>query len=378
MPEASVQCVVTSPPYWGLRDYGVDGQIGLERTPEEYVAKMVAVFEEVRRVLKADGVLWLNLGDCYATGGGSVGNHPGGGEQGARWMGDVTRHRDQKRRPDQNGRGEAQPTMKGHRGPRGGNEGKHGYAAAGAGVGPMTQPNRMPIEGLTIEGLKPKDLVGIPWRVAFALQASGWWLRQEVIWHKPNPMPESVLDRPTRAHESVFLLTKSAKYFYDAEAIKEPAVGDHPRNGVPGTVIQSPGQAVQKGISSLRSSGTKDKQRGHSRRHAGFNARWDSMSRAEQTSGKRNKRSVWTIPPAQFRDAHFAVMPEELALLCVLSGTRAGDLVLDPFAGAGTTGVAAEKTGRKFIGIELNASNVAMAHARIRNVAPLFREACAE
>lgn len=172
------QTCVTSPPYWGLRDYGVAGQIGLEPTPEQFVATMVDVFRLVRDALADDGTLWLNLGDSYATGAGRVGNAPGGGAQGERW--------------------------------RGGHEGKHGQ------VGPMTQPNRLPIAGL-----KPKDLIGIPWRVALALQADGWYLRSDIIWHKPNPMPESIKDRPTKAHEYLFLLAKSERYFYDAEAIKE-------------------------------------------------------------------------------------------------------------------------------------------------------------
>jgi DNA modification methylase len=173
LPDASVNCCVTSPPYWGLRDYGCDGQLGLERTPEEYVAKMVEVFRDVRRVLRDDGTLWLNLGDSYATGAGNVGERPGGGAQGDNWQ------------------------------------------------GAMTSPNRMPIHGL-----KPKDLVGIPWRVAFALQADGWYLRQDIIWHKPNPMPESVQDRCTKAHEYIFLLAKSERYFYDADAIAEPVKMD--------------------------------------------------------------------------------------------------------------------------------------------------------
>src|SRR5262245_47420632 len=180
LPAESVNCVVTSPPYWGLRDYGVAGQIGLEETYSDYIDKMVGVFEAVRRILRKDGTVWLNLGDSYATGAGAVGECPGGGEQGARWRGDGS---------------------------------KRDY-----GLGPMTQPNRMPQAGL-----KPKDLTGIPWRVAFALQADGWYLRQDIIWSKPNPMPESVRDRCTKAHEYLFLLSKSERYYYDAEAIAEPA-----------------------------------------------------------------------------------------------------------------------------------------------------------
>jgi len=182
--DGCVQCCITSPPYFGLRDYGVSGQIGLEQTPDAYVAQLVAVFREVRRVLADDGVLWLNLGDSYATGAGKVGDCPGGGEQGERW--------------------------RGYRGTREGDP-KNGNA-----MGPLIQPNRMPLPGL-----KPKDLIGIPWRVAFALQADGWYLRSDIIWHKPNPMPESVTDRPTKSHEYIFLLSKSERYFFDGDAIRE-------------------------------------------------------------------------------------------------------------------------------------------------------------
>ncbi len=329
MPSDSVDCCVTSPPYWGLRDYGVDGQLGLEPTPEAFVAAMVEVFREVRRVLKHQGTLWLNLGDSYATGGGRVGDCPGGGVQGEKYRGD------------------------------------HGKDPKSAGIGPQTQPNRMPIVGL-----KPKDLVGIPWRVAFALQADGWYLRSDIIWHKPNPMPESVTDRPTKSHEYLFLLAKSERYFYDHEAIKEDgiATNEHDATG-PGYL--APGQSKQ--------TGTRDKQRGHSRRHAGFNARWDGMTRLEQCSVKRNKRDVWTIAPKPFMGAHFAVMPEAMVEPCILAGCPAGGLVLDPFAGSGTVGVVALRHGRQFVGIELNPEYARMAEARIHAVdpnalGPLFTE----
>ncbi len=187
LPREAVQMCVTSPPYWGLRDYGVPGQLGLEAAPEEYVAKLVGIFRELRRVLRDDGTLWLNLGDCYATGGGKA-ISPGGGAQGDRWAG------------------------------RGMNTKQPKWAAA---LGPICQPNRMPVPGL-----KPKDLAGMPWRVAFALQADGWYLRSDIVWHKPNPMPESVTDRPTKAHEYLFLLAKSERYYYDAGAIKEPTKAD--------------------------------------------------------------------------------------------------------------------------------------------------------
>ena len=200
----------------------MEGQLGLERTPEEYVSKLVAVFREVRRVLRDDGTLWCVLGDCYATGAGKVGNCPGGGEQGARWRGEGS---------------------------------KHDY-----GIGPVTQPNRMPLPGL-----KPKDLVGVPWRVVFALQADGWWLRSDIIWHKPNPLPESVTDRPTKAHEYVFLLAKSERYWYDAEAIAEPITkGDHPRNETP-PASHAPGAPNHGGLRSWWKKGStpKDVARDH-------------------------------------------------------------------------------------------------------------------
>jgi DNA modification methylase len=447
MPDNSVHCVVTSPPYWGLRDYsacqcsvrrnagaaaladagtvkdGVSGQYspddprckraadpncpkcngtgriqavegkqyGLERTPQEYVANMVEVFREVRRVLRPEGTCWLNIGDCYATGAGKVGNAPGGGEQGARWAG--------------------------YRGDRSkDNAGKASYRIPDAGVGPMTQPNRMPIEGL-----KPKDLVGIPWMLAFALRADGWYLRQEIIWNKPNPMPESVTDRCTKSHESIFLLTKSPRYYFDSEAIKEPSVTDDPRRPY-----------TSQGAWQLDG-------RDESKRHSGEPRESGDFSR-------RNKRSVWTVATAPFSGAHFATFPPKLIEPCILAGTseqgccsscgapwervvereveftsgsgKAGNVpkgkyegtaqaesgdydirmgpsvhtktlgwkptctcyeggsqpctVLDPFAGAGTTGLVARRLGRSFVGIELNPEYLEMGTERIVQDAPLF------
>jgi DNA modification methylase len=325
LPDCSVHCVVTSPPYWGLRDYGHDGQIGLEPTPEAYVTRIVEVFREVRRVLRDDGTLWLNLGDSYYAGG---------------W---------ECRRVNAVGNGSMPPE---HR--------KSGIAK-------------------DINGLKVKDLVGIPWRVAFALQADGWWLRQDIIWHKPNPMPESVRDRCTKAHEYVFLLTKSERYFYDAEAVSEKSA-----------------------------------------------AVTDVMKSGE----RRNRRSVWTVTTKPYKGAHFATMTPQLAELCILAGTSSdgccsacgaprervverqrtptrpgadtkvtGDsmtdgnrdpkrhvtttkttgwkstcdhsegtppcVVLDPFAGSGTTLAVAAELGRMGIGCELNPEYVALAEERI-------------
>jgi DNA modification methylase len=352
LPDESVQCCITSPPYWGLRDYGVAGQIGLERTPEEYVANIVQVFREVKRVLRDDGTLWLNLGDSYATGAGKVGDCPGGGEQGERWK----------------QYGPARPQVP---------DGKNPDAMV-----PTYQPNWMPIAGL-----KPKDLVGIPWRVAFALQADGWWLRSDIIWSKPNPMPESVTDRPTKAHEYLFLLTKSARYYYDAEAIREPAT--------------SAGKIVTLGNKSL----SRGQATGANVPPSG-NANADSVTVAPL----RNRRTVWTIPTQPYPEAHFATFPEALVEPCMAAGSKgesdglakkdrslvqtrmeqvpvgrmrrgrnvlpevAQRTVLDPFCGSGTVGVVALRAGRDFIGIELSPEYVEMARRRIEGTAPLFAE----
>lgn len=279
----SIDCVVTSPPYWGLRDYGNDNQIGLEKTPEEYVAKMVEVFREVRRVLKDDGTLWLNIGDSYA------GNNS-----------------------------------------RASSNGRAGYGN-----------KRETVTARFGNGLKPKDLAGIPWRVAFALQADGWYLRQDIIWHKPNPIPESVRDRCTKSHEYVFLLTKKSKYYFDNEAIKEPS---NPKWHSRYTYAFG-----GKKVSELKK--TK------------FGATKPSGHR--NTYLKRNKRDVWQIPVKQFREAHFAVMPEALVEPCILAGSKKGGVILDPFFGSGTVGVVAKKHNRKYIGIELNPEYIKIAEKRI-------------
>jgi DNA modification methylase len=290
LPAASVQCCVTSPPYWGLRDYGHDGQIGLEETPDQYVARLVAVFAEVRRVLADDGVLWLNLGDSYAA------------------------------------------TTKGSSGT--------GKNATNKGTIIADRSWKLP------PGIKPKNLVGIPWRVAFALQADGWYLRSDTIWHKPNPMPESVRDRPTKAHEYLFLLSKSARYFYDQDAIKETAT-----NKAPGNTTHKHTTAAEQG----------DK---YSRTKLGLL----KVGAVE----KRNARSVWTIPTQPYPGAHFAVMPPALADRCIKSGSRVGDTVLDPFSGAGTTGMVARRLRRQYVGIELNPEFADMARRRIDSDAPLL------
>ena len=324
--DKSVQCCVTSPPYFGLRDYGADGQIGLEKTPDEYVYELVRVFREVKRALKDDGVLFLNLGDSYA--GSGKGGNPDGGKQAT------------------NKGSQSVGCLYGT-----------GKTAREAAVTNVTRK--------TFDGIKAKDLIGIPWMVAFALRADGWYLRSDIIWSKPNAMPESVRDRPTRSHEYIFLLSKSAKYYYDADAIAERGVGYDPRmidKFVPKSVN---GKHVD---DKQNSTNRRDKQRGHSRRHAGFNDRWDGMTKTEQTSGYKNKRDVWVVAPAQFREAHFATFPPALIEPCILAGSRSGDTVLDPFFGSGTTGQVAEQLGRKWIGIELNPDYEPLAKARTQQM----------
>jgi DNA modification methylase len=312
----TVQCCVTSPPYWGLRDYGTAGQIGLEQTPDAYVAELVAVFREVWRVLRDDGVLWLNLGDCYANDG--------------KWGGETG--------------------------------GKQSY---------LDDNNRKRVgREKRVTGLKPKDLVGMPWRVAFALQADGWWLRQDVVWHKPNALPESVLDRCTKSHEYVFLLAKNERYFYDVLATAEPCEGDHLRHATNPQASAVPGASPHMG---LRKSGNKARKYGEDRdrpgSHLGNGIPWEGST--------RRARSVWTIPTQPYSGAHFATMPEALAERCILAGSRTGDLVLDPFGGSGTTARAAISLGRRAVVTELNPSYLALAAERTRVTRGLPLEASA-
>lgn len=286
----SVQCVVTSPPYWGLRDYKSANQFGTERNARHYIHRLVEVFHEIRsRVLKSDGTLWLNIGDCFSN----------------------------------------------------------------------------------------KQLNGIPWTLAFALQDDGWRLRSDIIWSKPNPMPESVTDRPTRAHEYIFLLSKSPKYYYDSVAVRNP-----PSDALLKEVYEGyNGKATKdfSGAGAQEASATKkriiegarkrlDKQRGHSRHHAGFNDRWDAMTKAEQMALGSNRRSVWTISPSQFKGAHFATFPPALVELCIKAGCPEGETVLDPFVGSGTTCMVAKKLGRNSIGIDLNKDYIEMARERCKGV----------
>lgn len=277
----SVQCCVTSPPYFGLRDYGHAGQIGLEPTPDEFVAAMIEVFREVRRVLADDGTVWLNLGDTYATD--------------SKWGGSTG--------------------------------GKAAAGIHGSGGGGRNK---------TRVGLPDKNLVGIPWRVAFALQADGWFLRQDIIWSKPNPMPESVTDRCTKAHEYVFLLSKSPRYYYDADAIAEGLAEASVAR------LLQPGLADQKGLDDI------------------------------ERGGRRNKRSVWTVATQPFKEAHFATYPPALIEPCILAGCQVGGTVLDPFGGAGTTGLVADRLGRNAILCELNPDYARMAERRIADEQGMF------
>mgnify|MGYP003654646784 CR=1 FL=1 len=284
--DETIHCCVTSPPYWGLRDYGEGDQIGLEETPEAFVEQLVSVFREVKRVLRDDGTLWLNLGDTYAA-----------------------------------NRGYQVP------------DGKH-----------IDVGNSKGMRAADIN-LKPKDLVGIPWRVAFALQADGWYLRQDIIWHKPSPMPESVKDRCTKAHEYIFLLSKSPRYYYDAEAIAEPAqyAGDD-RGASPSTRHAVP---MTSGMSG-------------------------------KTGDTRNKRSVWTVTTKPFSGAHFATFPPDLIEPCIKAGCPKGGTVLDPFGGAGTTGMVADRLGRSAVLIELSAEYAEMANGRLYDDSPLLAQITCE
>ncbi|MEN6532195.1 MAG: site-specific DNA-methyltransferase [Bryobacteraceae bacterium] len=306
MPDKSVNCCVTSPPYYGLRDYGVDGQIGLEDTPAQYIERLVAVFREVRRVLRANGTLWANIGDSYA--GGKTGRADHG-------LDDST-------------------------------VGLAGNSSGAVAPGPVRRRS-------VPDGLKPKDLIGIPWMLAFALRADGWWLRSDIIWHKPNPMPESVRDRPTRAHEYVFLLTKNERYYYDSATIAEH--------------LERPNEAHRKTPARFGGALKFPETKKHSRLYSG-------NEYTGTPSGTRNRRTVWTIAPQPFHEAHFATFPPSLVEPCILAGSPEGGLVLDPFAGSGTTGMVALRHGRRFIGIDLNPQYADMAKRRILDDAPMFNE----
>jgi DNA modification methylase len=283
LPEGIVNTCVTSPPYYGLRDYGEQGQVGLEQTPEEYVQKLVEVFREVKRVLRDDGTLWLNLGDSYSgSGKGPAGN-----------LGKTHNERE------------------------------------------MTHTH---VSGKVPDGLKPKDLIGIPWMIAFALRNDGWYLRQDIIWHKPNPMPESVTDRCTKSHEYIFLLSKSKTYYYDAESIKEPVKQDW---------------------------GTRDRTNG---KYHNAGTGLNPHTGLQKSYEKANKRSVWSVTTKPFHGAHFATFPPDLIEPCVIAGSPEGGIVLDPFFGSGTTGLVAMRNNRKYLGCELNSEYISIANERLKPV----------
>ncbi len=321
LPSQHFDCVVTSPPYWGLRDYGVSGQIGLEPTLSEHVSVMVKVFAEVHRVLKSTGTCWVNYGDCYAAA--------------------------------PNGRSAAETKASGN---------------------DDRAFRDKPFS--TVQGsLKPKDLCMVPNRLAIALQDAGWWVRSEIIWAKPNPMPESIKDRPATSHEKIFMLTKSAQYFYNAESVRVSRVSSGPYKtpdgwdtgaGAHGTIHR---EGRQQGETVKQKT---DKQRGHSRRHAGFNDRWDQMSRKEQQANGRNLRNyepappqVWEIAPRPFRGAHFATFPPELVERCLRAGCPPSGHVLDPFGGAGTTALVANRRQMDCTLIEINADYIEIARQRL-------------
>lgn len=327
LPDKSVQCCVTSPPYFGLRDYGVDGQIGLEQTPAEFIARLVEVFHEVRRVLRDDGTAWVNMGDSYA-----------------------------------------------------GSWGAHGRYDMGVGVSTISQRQVMASQrkakATTYAEYKPKDLMGMPWRLAFALQDDGWYLRQDIIWHKPNPMPESTRDRCTKAHEYIFLLSKSRRYHCDMEVIREPAAESSLYRWSQDLDSQigsdrTPGKTngAMKAVGGPRSNRDSFQRVGSKREQSipGQNKGTHRPDRAKSQwdVATRNKRSVWMVPTQGFKGAHFATFPPDLIRPCILAGAPRGGIVLDPFGGAGTTAVVAMQEGRNSILCELNPDYAAMAERRI-------------
>ncbi|WP_122613979.1 DNA-methyltransferase [Pseudomonas viridiflava] len=321
LPDESVHTCVTSPPYYGLRDYGVEGQIGLEETPAEFIARLVDVFREVRRVLRTDGTTWVNMGDSYATGGGG-----GGGSYMAE-------------------------------------RGDGAWQGKGSATGLRSAP----------EGLKHKDLMGMPWRLAFALQEDGWYLRQDIIWSKPNPMPESTRDRCTKAHEYIFLLSKSRQYYYDQDAVKEPVAASsivrlaqdleqqHGSDRVPGK-FNGPMKAVRARRDSFKRD---DSKRGQAIPGQSVGTHRPDREESAYPLDMRNKRSVWSVPTVGFKGAHFATFPPDLIRPCILAGAPRGGLVLDPFGGAGTTSLVSMQEGRRSIICELNPEYAALARARI-------------
>lgn len=322
--ERSVQCVVTSPPYYGLRDYGVNGQIGLEDSPEKYVSELVSVFREVRRVLKDDGTLWLNLGDSYYN------YRPGGTSQ-------------------------VKQSLAKHQ---------------GAVVETTSKRNKV------FEGIKEKDLIGIPWMVAFALRADGWYLRQDIIWAKPNPMPESVTDRCTKSHEYIFLLTKNKSYYYDQDAIREPAkdssvarLAQDAENQIGSDRV--PGKTNGR-MKAVKFGGSKYGESKDVKHNTKSGKEWVPTQADGALYITANKKTVWTVATKPYTEAHFATFPPELIEPCILAGSKEGDIVLDPFNGSGTTGAVALKHRRHYIGCELNPDYIELTHRRFSKVQPVL------
>jgi DNA modification methylase len=333
LPDGCVQMCVTSPPFWGLRDYGHKLQIGLEDTPEKYIKVLVKVFDEVRRVLRDDGTLWLNLGDCYA--GSRSGPQGGTGQMADRT---VSKHRGMM----------SQTKGIDPKNPR-------------KGPGSNDAPNRR-----RHPKLKHKDLVGIPWMAAFALRNAGWYLRMDNIWSKPNPLPESVTDRTTKAHEYLFHFSKSATYYYDNDAIAEPVSwGGQHRNVIAPDESHMPGAPDHTGLRKYKSGNKARQQRSD---HGGARDRSTNQTFGVPWEGDedsmRNKRSVWTVTPSPYKGAHFATFPPALIEPCILACSRPGDLVLDPFFGTGTTGEVAEKHERIWIGFDVNPEYAELAKER--------------
>jgi DNA modification methylase len=350
----SIHCCVTSPPFFGLRDYGCDGQIGLGESPEAYVEKIVGVFREVHRALRDDATLWLNLGDSYAS---TMGQAMRGGPPSMSSTLEGNGHRG-------GGPKLANLSRVGKSGNRGNVASDHSRRAFA-------------------RGLKPKDLIGIPWRVAFALQADGWWLRQDIIWGKPNPMPESVTDRCTKAHEYLFLLSKSERYYFDAEAIAEPLaaasivrLAQDVDNQAGSDRVPGKTNGTMKAVGGWRSARDNFK-REQSKRAQPIPGQTVGTHRPDRSDSEyslatRNKRSVWTIATQPFKEAHFATFPPQLIEPCILAGSPIGGTILDPFGGAGTTGLVADRLQRDAILIELNPAYAAMARKRINADAPLL------
>lgn len=341
MPDESVNCCVTSPPYYGLRDYGHAGQIGLEQTPDEFIQKLVDVFDEVRRVLRKDGTLWVNMGDSYA------GSNAVFGDTKTKNKGNES----SRIKKDRSAR-----SVRAH----------------------MPITSDIPVDNTTnncsgsVVFRKPKDLIGIPWMLAFALRKSGWYLRQDIIWHKPNPMPESVTDRCTKSHEYIFLLSKSAKYWYDAYAIKTPIADASVQRLLQDVESQNgsgrvPGKTNgnMKAVKAYAHRGEGDKKlTGHS---GNYDANGNLIG-----DGMANKKSVWTVTTKPYSEAHFATYPEDLIVDCIKAGCPEGGIVLDPFMGAGTTALVARKLNRNYIGIELNPEYIRIAQNRLQTELGIF------